>query len=103
MVLLYSPIKLTTNNFHTFHSNWQIKGALLVNEVDVPHVFSDKDIVSGEITVMKPVSEPHSDIVHKKIETFTHAYLFALGREKTNRFIHFMHEIEHALENSSAS
>jgi len=78
VMLLNSPIELTRDNFKDFRKQWEVTGALEVNEFDIADIHTDNEPIKGEIITQKPLVGESCSNFQKRLESILNIYLTGL-------------------------
>ena len=81
MMLLNTPITLKSRNFREYKNNWDVQGALEVNEFNLAKTSKSDEPIKGEIFVHKPFEGESFTSFQKRMEGILNIYLTGLKSE----------------------
>lgn len=79
LIAVDSSIPLTSDNFINFEKGMKIKGAFQINEIDFKNISNLKEIILGDIQVIKAYDGKKKTKEYNKIEGYLNGYLYSFN------------------------
>ncbi len=96
LLMVNSQLNLENTTLEEYVKQLKFPAAAQLNEVNLLKASGGSDIVKGSVELIVPENEDKHKF-NRKMDAFFHAYVYAYGRSRENKWMKFIHDMENKI------